>query len=79
MNAQVDAAIEPSELAQLPAASRSSTHFTPHTNTLHAKHPQVGAAIEPSELAQLLAASDLEGRGAIDYEAFLAAMIDTDR
>ncbi len=46
---------------------------------LHRALDQVHAAIDPREMQQLLSASDLDGRGRIDYEQFLAAMLDSDR
>ncbi|KAI8464717.1 MAG: kinase-like domain-containing protein [Monoraphidium minutum] len=40
---------------------------------------QVGAAVDPGEMAELMAASDLDGSGRIDYEVFMAAMMDSHR
>lgn len=40
---------------------------------------QVGAATDPAEMTQLMSASDLDGRGQIDYEEFIAAMMDSSR
>ncbi len=40
---------------------------------------QVGAAIDESEMQDLFHASDIEGTGQIDYEQFIAAMLDSNR
>ena len=40
---------------------------------------QVGAAIDESEMQELFTASDIDGTGQIDYEEFIAAMLDSNR
>ena len=40
---------------------------------------QVGAAIDESEMQELFHASDIDGTGQIDYEEFIAAMLDSNR
>jgi hypothetical protein len=40
---------------------------------------QVGAAIDESEMQDLFHASDIDGTGQIDYEQFIAAMLDSNR
>jgi len=58
----------------------SKPHPTsPHVPQTPPPPHQVGAAVDSSELTQLLSASDLDGMGRIDYEEFLAAMMDSDR
>ncbi len=39
----------------------------------------MGAAINESEMQELFMASDLDGSGKIDYEEFIAAMLDSNR
>lgn len=40
---------------------------------------QVGAAIAETEMQELFHASDIDGTGQIDYEEFIAAMLDSNR
>ncbi len=40
---------------------------------------QVGAAIDEHEMRELFHASDIDGTGQIDYEEFIAAMLDSNR
>lgn len=40
---------------------------------------QVGAAIDECEMQDLFQASDIDGTGQIDYEQFIAAMLDSNR
>eukprot|EP00879_Flechtneria_rotunda_P013370 GHRR01013960.1.p3 GENE.GHRR01013960.1~~GHRR01013960.1.p3 ORF type:complete len:146 (+),score=54.78 GHRR01013960.1:753-1190(+) len=46
---------------------------------LHQALEQVGAAIDEDEMAELFNASDMSGQGLIDYEEFIAAMLDSKR
>lgn len=46
---------------------------------LHQALEQVGAAIDEHEMQELFQASDMDGRGQIDYEEFIAAMLDSNR
>ncbi|KAF8066328.1 CPK24 [Scenedesmus sp. PABB004] len=46
---------------------------------LHAALTHVGGVLAPGELDELLRLSDVSGRGSIDYEMFLAAMLDSGR
>jgi len=46
---------------------------------LHKALEKVGAAIEELEMQELFHASDIEGSGQIDYEEFIAAMLDCSR
>lgn len=46
---------------------------------LHKALEKVGAAIEESEMQELFHASDIDGTGQIDYEEFIAAMLDSNR
>lgn len=56
-----------------------------HTSLTHAAAPcsrllpQIGAAVDAAETAQLFALADVACSGAIEYEAFLAAMLDSAR
>lgn len=45
----------------------------------HSFFSQVGAAIDESEMQDLFHASDIDGTGQIDYEQFIAAMLDSNR
>eukprot|EP00878_Enallax_costatus_P003721 GHUV01003937.1.p1 GENE.GHUV01003937.1~~GHUV01003937.1.p1 ORF type:complete len:229 (+),score=98.19 GHUV01003937.1:2696-3382(+) len=46
---------------------------------LHVALAQVGAAIDEDEMTELFRASDMSGQGMIDYEEFIAAMLDSHR
>lgn len=46
---------------------------------LHQALAQVGAAIDEDEMAELFQVSDMSGQGVIDYEEFIAAMLDSAR
>lgn len=46
---------------------------------LHKALEKVGAAIDESEMQELFHASDIDGSGQIDYEEFIAAMLDSNR
>jgi calcium-dependent protein kinase len=46
---------------------------------LHKALEKVGAAIDESEMQDLFHASDIDGSGQIDYEEFIAAMLDSNR
>ena len=50
-----------------------------HTHTHRIHHIQVGAAIAEGEMQELFHASDIDGTGQIDYEEFIAAMLDSNR
>ncbi len=39
----------------------------------------MGAAIDETEMQDLFHASDVDGTGQIDYEQFIAAMLDSNR
>lgn len=39
----------------------------------------MGAAIDEDEMTELFRASDMSGQGMIDYEEFIAAMLDSHR
>jgi len=41
--------------------------------------PQVDAAIDEEEMREMFRVSDLSGRGTIDYEEFIAAMLDSNK
>ncbi|KAG2436595.1 hypothetical protein HYH02_011532 [Chlamydomonas schloesseri] len=49
------------------------------SNDLHKALEKVGAAIDESEMQDLFHASDIDGSGQIDYEEFIAAMLDSNR
>lgn len=40
---------------------------------------QVGVSIEEAELTELFTVADISGQGVIDYEEFIAAMLDSQR
>ena len=46
---------------------------------LHNALASVGAAIEEEQMRALLQASDIDGNGEVEYEAFIAAMIDSSK
>ncbi|MEW5313687.1 MAG: hypothetical protein WDW38_005232 [Sanguina aurantia] len=50
-----------------------------NSTDLHKALEKVGAAIEEAEMAELFSASDIDGTGLIDYEEFIAAMLDSSR
>jgi calcium-dependent protein kinase len=49
------------------------------SNDLHAALEKVGAAIDEKEMKDLFSASDVDGTGKINYDQFIAAMLDTNR
>lgn len=46
---------------------------------LHAALDRVGAATESMDMEALIRASDIDGKGQIDYEMFIAAMLDSNK
>lgn len=48
-------------------------------SVLPATAVQVGAAIDEEEMTELFHLSDMSGQGMIDYEEFIAAMLDSHR
>jgi Ca2+-binding EF-hand superfamily protein len=46
---------------------------------LHSALDRVGAAIDATDMDELIRASDIDGRGQIDYEEFIAAMLDSNK
>ncbi len=49
------------------------------SDDLHNALAKVGAAIDEVEMQELFHASDIDGTGQIDYEEFIAAMLDSNR
>eukprot|EP00798_Chlamydomonas_sp_ICE-L_P021962 gene21962-29013_t len=66
-------------LRELFAAMDTNADGRIDSNDLHNALAKVGAAIEESEMQALFHASDIDGSGQIDYEEFIAAMLDSDR
>jgi calcium-dependent protein kinase len=50
-----------------------------NSQDLHQALAQVGAAIDEEEMSELFQVSDMSGQGVIDYEEFIAAMLDSNR
>lgn len=57
-----------------------------HTHPPFRRHPgpaplalQVGAVMDVAQMAELFSVSDLDGSGLLDYEEFIAAMLDSNR
>lgn len=61
----------------LPLLRVARQHLTGFLLMLHLL--QVGAAIDEDEMNELFQVSDMSGRGVIDYEEFIAAMLDSNR
>eukprot|EP00882_Tetradesmus_deserticola_P026176 GHRQ01028831.1.p1 GENE.GHRQ01028831.1~~GHRQ01028831.1.p1 ORF type:complete len:157 (-),score=50.10 GHRQ01028831.1:349-780(-) len=50
-----------------------------NSTDLHQALARVGAAIDEEEMSELFRVSDMSGKGVIDYEEFIAAMLDANR
>jgi calcium-dependent protein kinase len=50
-----------------------------NSQDLHQALKQVSATIDEEEMSELFQVSDMSGQGVIDYEEFIAAMLDSNR
>ncbi|KAL6763509.1 kinase-like domain-containing protein [Haematococcus lacustris] len=66
-------------LRELFAAMDTNNDGRIDSQDLHNALEKVGAAIAESEMQELFHASDIDGTGQIDYEEFIAAMLDSNR
>lgn len=66
-------------LRELFAAMDTNQDGRIDSGDLHNALAKVGAAIDESEMQELFRASDIDGTGQIDYEEFIAAMLDSNR
>ncbi|KAF5836831.1 kinase-like domain-containing protein [Dunaliella salina] len=66
-------------LRELFAAMDTNNDGRIDSQDLHNALEKVGAAIDESEMQDLFHASDIDGTGQIDYEQFIAAMLDSNR